>query len=49
MVDPAPVLPLFPTAMQSTAVAHEMPVKSMAFDGALWDDQVEPLFEVPTT
>ena len=49
MVDPAPVLPLFPTAMQSTAVAHEMPVRSTALGGGLWDDHVEPLFDVPTT
>ena len=49
MVDPAPVLPLFPTAMQSTAVEHEMPVRSTALGGGLWSDHVEPLFDVPTT
>jgi len=49
MVDPAPVLPLFPTAMQSTAVVHEMPVRSTALGGGLWSDQVVPLFDVPTT
>ena len=49
MVEPAPVLPLFPTAMQSTRSEHEMPVRSTALDGGLWSDQVEPLFDVPMT
>jgi hypothetical protein len=49
IVAPAPVLPLSPTATQSVAFEQEMPVRSTALDGAVWRDQVEPLFEVPTT
>jgi len=33
IVDPAPLLPLLPTAMQARAVEHEMPVRSTALDG----------------
>jgi hypothetical protein len=33
MVEPAPVLPLLPTAMQSSKVEHEMPVTSTALEG----------------
>jgi hypothetical protein len=33
IVEPAPVLPLFPTAMQSSAAEQEMPVRSTAFGG----------------
>jgi hypothetical protein len=33
IVEPVPVFPLFPTAMQSYALEHEMPVKSTAFEG----------------
>ena len=33
IVDPAPLLPLPPTAMQSSGAEHEMPVRSTAFDG----------------
>jgi len=46
IVDPAPSLPLLPTAMQARAVEHEMPVRSTASEGGLCRDQVEPLFEV---
>jgi hypothetical protein len=49
MVDPAPRLPLFPTATQSTEVAHEIPVRSTALGGGCSCDQVVPLFEVPMT
>ena len=35
MVDPAPMFPLFPTAMQSSAAEHEIPVRSTALDGGL--------------
>jgi hypothetical protein len=49
IVDPAPWLPVLPTAMQSSAPEQEIPVRSTAFAGALCDDQVEPAFEVPTT
>ena len=49
MVDPAPIFPVFPTATQSSAVEHEIPVRSTAFAGGLWSDQVDPLFDVPTT
>jgi len=33
IVDPASLLPLLPTAMQASAVEHEMPVRSTALDG----------------
>jgi hypothetical protein len=33
MVEPVPVLPLSPTATQSSKEEHEMPVTSMALDG----------------
>jgi hypothetical protein len=49
MVEPAPVLPVSPTATQSVEFQHEMPVRSMAFDGGFCSDQVEPLLDVPTT
>jgi hypothetical protein len=35
MVDPAPMLPLFPTAMQSTAPEHETPVRLTALGGGI--------------
>ena len=35
IVDPAAVLPLLPTAMQSAAVVHEMPVRSTALGGGV--------------
>jgi hypothetical protein len=35
IVEPAPVLPLLPTATQSRSVEHEMPVISTAFEGGL--------------
>jgi len=46
IVDPAPLFPLLPTAMQARAVEHEMPVRSTALEGGLCRDQVEPLFDV---
>ena len=49
MVEPAPLFPVFPTAMQSSAAEHEIPVRSTAFAGGIWSDHVEPLFDVPTT
>jgi hypothetical protein len=48
MVDPAPVLPLLPTAMQSFELAHEILVTSTEFGGGDWLVQVEPLLRVPT-
>ena len=33
IVDPAPLLPLLPTAMQSSGPEHEMLVRSTALDG----------------
>jgi hypothetical protein len=48
IVEPAPEFPVFPTATQSSAEEQEIPASSTAFAGGLWDDQVEPLFEVPT-
>jgi hypothetical protein len=49
IVDPARLLPLFPTATQSLELAQEIPVTSTALDGAGWLVQVEPLFSVPIT
>jgi hypothetical protein len=49
IVEPAPMLPVLPTAMQSAGAEQEIPVRSTAFAGGLCSDQVEPLFEVPTT
>jgi hypothetical protein len=49
IVDPAPRLPVLPTAMQSGAAEQEIPVRSTALVGGVWSDHVEPLFEVPTT
>ena len=49
IVDPAPRLPVLPTAMQSAAAEQEIPVRSTALVGGVWSDHVEPLFEVPTT
>jgi hypothetical protein len=46
IVDPAPLLPLLPTAMQSSGAEHEMPVRSTAFGGGLWRDQVDPVVDV---
>jgi len=48
-VEPAPRLPVLPTATQSSAAEQEIPVRSTAFAGGLWRDQVEPLLDVPTT
>jgi hypothetical protein len=49
IVEPAPVLPLLPTAMQFSAAEQEMPVRSTAFGGTSWVDQVSPLLDVPMT
>ncbi len=49
MVDPAPMLPLLPTATQSAGAEQEIPVTSTALLGGLWSDQVEPLLDVLTT
>jgi len=49
MVEPAPRLPVVPTATQTSAAEQEIPVRSTALLGGLWRDHVEPLFEVPTT
>jgi len=46
IVEPAPLLPLSPTAMQSKGAEHEMPVRSTALGGAVWRDQFEALSEV---
>ena len=40
MVDPAPRLPLFPTATQAPGAEQEIPVTSTAFAGAVWVDHV---------
>jgi hypothetical protein len=42
-------LPVLPTATQSSAAEHEIPVRSTALLGGLWRDQVELLLEVLTT
>jgi hypothetical protein len=50
IIDPAPGLPLFPTAMQSLALAHEMLKRSTPLEGtSVWLVQVDPLLSVPTT
>lgn len=49
IVDPAPILPVLPTAMQFVEDEQEIPVRSTALAGGLWSDQEEPLLEVPTT
>ena len=48
IVDPAPILPVLPTAMQSTALEQDTPVRSTALLAGLWRVQVEPLLEVLT-
>jgi hypothetical protein len=53
IVEPAPLFPSFPIAMQSTdwggepGEEHETPVKLTAFDGGDWRLQLTPLLEVP--
>lgn len=48
-VDPAPVLPLFPTATQFSRVEHEIPEVSMSSEGAACKLQVcPPLFVLMT-
>ena len=49
IVEPAPRLPLLPTATQSLGSEQEILVTSTALAGGLWSDQVEPLFEVLMT
>ena len=49
MVEPAPRLPVLPTATQSSESEQEIPVRSTALRGGFWSDQVEPLFEVLMT
>jgi hypothetical protein len=49
MVEPAPGLPLFPTATQSFALAQEILVTSTELDGTDWVAHVAPLFSVPIT
>jgi hypothetical protein len=49
MVEPVPVLPLLPTATQSSNEEHEMPVTSTALDGGFWDVQRAPSLFVCTT
>ena len=49
MVEPAPILPVLPTAMQSLESEQEIPVRSTAFAGGLCSDHVEPLFDVLMT
>ena len=49
MVEPAPSLPLLPTATQSSVAEHEMLVRSTASAGGAWEVQVDPLFNVPMT
>jgi hypothetical protein len=44
--DPAPLFPVFPTAMQSTEDEHEMPVAFIALDGTLKVLHWAPLSEV---
>jgi len=46
MVEPAPLLPVLPTATQSLESEQEIPVRSTAFAGGLWSDHVDPLFDV---
>ena len=41
MVDPAPRLPLLPTATQSSESEQEMLVTSTALAGGLWSDHVD--------
>jgi hypothetical protein len=48
MVEPAPRFPVSPTATQSPADAHEIPVRSTALLGGVCSDQVDPLLEVVT-
>ncbi len=49
MVDPAPRLPVLPTATQSSTAEQEMPVTSTALDGGVWGDHVAPLLDVADT
>lgn len=49
IVDPPPLLPLFPTAMQSTDDEHEMPVRFTALEGPFKLLQRTPLSEVAIT
>jgi hypothetical protein len=49
MVEPAPGLPLLPTATQSSRVEQEIPVTAMAFEGGDWVVQEVPLLAVPST
>lgn len=49
MIDPEPVTPFPPTAMQSTALAQETPVRSTELAGVIWDTHVFPLFVDPST
>lgn len=49
IVEPAPVLPVLPTATQARALEHEIPVRSTAFGGAVCEDQVDPVLDVPMT
>jgi hypothetical protein len=47
IVDPAPMLPLLPTAMQSNDDEHEIPARFIASDGRLSALHLAPLSEVP--
>jgi hypothetical protein len=49
IVDPAPGLPLLPTATQSFALAQEMLVTLTALDGTVWAAHVAPLLSVLIT
>jgi hypothetical protein len=49
MVEPAPVLPLLPTATHSSRLEHEMPVTSTALKGGDWAVQLAPLLDVSST
>jgi hypothetical protein len=49
MVEPEPVLPLFPTATQSLPLEHEIPVMFTASLGADPGSQVLPLSDVRIT
>jgi hypothetical protein len=47
-IDPEPGTPLDPTARQSTAFAHDTPVRSTALEGVVWEIQEVPLVVDPT-
>jgi hypothetical protein len=49
MVEPAPVLPLLPTATQFSKVEHEMPAVSTSLDGGVRDVHVLPSLFVSIT